>query len=106
MKLCICIARTLRSVTIKKGSPAFRCTFPHSRMCIVIRAVRGLPVFTVNGVWGAAVTESAVVGWAIRLTDTGGPESWLTLTVKLNVRSPAFGWVISPRYDTETVCDG
>ncbi|MFC8127509.1 hypothetical protein [Streptomyces sp. NPDC057302] len=52
------------------------------------------------------MTDRAVVGWAIRRTDTGGPESWSTLTVKLNVRSPARGCVIPPLYDTETVCDG
>ncbi|MGW5865457.1 hypothetical protein ACWFRJ_25135 [Streptomyces sp. NPDC055239] len=52
------------------------------------------------------MTESAVVGWAIRLTDTGGPEYWPMLTAKLNVRSPAFGCVISPLYVTDTVCDG
>ncbi|MEU5953243.1 hypothetical protein [Streptomyces sp. NPDC047525] len=52
------------------------------------------------------MTDSAADGWPIRLTDTGGPESWPRLTLKLNVRSPARGCVMSPLYVTDTVCDG
>ncbi|MEV2248951.1 hypothetical protein AB0I94_00090 [Streptomyces sp. NPDC050147] len=43
------------------------------------------------------MTDRAADGCVIRLTDTGGPASWRRATVKLNVRSPARGYVISPR---------
>src|SRR5687768_16061956 len=88
MKLCAWIARVLRKVTSRKGSPAFRGTFPHSATSMVIVILRGDPAFVRKGVRGLDVTDSPAYGWDIRVTVTGGPDSMLTSTSKEKLRGP------------------
>src|SRR5690349_9877049 len=98
MKLWSSIARVLRRVTSRKGSPAFLGTLVHSVTCMVTTTLRGEPLAIRNGGRGAEVMVRAAYGWETRVTVMGGPDWVVISTPKLKLLTGAFaGWLAVPR---------
>lgn len=102
-KLWVCIARVLRSVTSRKGSPAFLGTLPHSVTRMVTVITRGEPGPVRKGARGADSARIPVRGWLTRVTVTGGPASTASRTSRAR-RCGATGR--TPGKVTVTVCAG